>query len=227
MITKKTAVIIFDCLQNDKGRGNSFLVPHTLYSTLTNGVTKKVQQTGLDYFHFTEQEQKGGSFGKRFCNAIADVYSKGYDAIIIVGNDIPNLKTHHILDAKKSLDNEKFVMGPSYDGGFYLMGLKKAYFDSTQFESFSWNSAKVALEIKIYIEKFTQDIVTFNYLYDIDTFLDLKKVFKTLSIAQKKLRLRLQQLIQTKTVHYIFVVFSLCQYCINYFYNKGSPLFQS
>ncbi len=224
MITKKTAILIFDSFQNEKGTGNSFLAPNTLYCTLTNSIVKKVRRTGLDYFHFTEKKQRGNSFGKRFCNAITAIYNKGYDAVITIGNDIPDLEIDHILRAKQLLDNNKFVLGPSFDGGFYLMGLQKDYFDNNKFESFSWNSAKIALEIKSYIKKFTQDVVTFNYLYDIDTFLDLKKVYKTLSIAQKKLLLIIQELIQVKTVNYTYVVFSLFQLHHNNFHNKGSPL---
>ena len=224
MKTQKTAVLIFDSFQNEKGIGTSFIKSKRLYNVLTDDIVKKVEVTGLDYFHYTEKEQKGNSFGQCFSNAISDVYSKGYDAVITIGNDIPNLESHHIIEAKQRLDNNEFVLGPSYDGGFYLMALQKEYFEASLFEKFSWNSSKVALEIKEYIEKFTTDIILLKYLYDIDTLLDLKSVFKTLSVYKKRLRLIIQDLIQIALFVYTYIETLYIQTYTDCLHNKGSPL---
>lgn len=224
MSTKKTAILIFDSFQNEKGSGKSFLASNSLYNQLTDNVLKKAALSGIDYFHFKEEQQTGDTFGKRFSNALTSIYKKGYDNLITIGNDIPNLKVNHLTEAKESLENNTSVLGPSYDGGFYLLGLQKEYFNALDFENFSWNTSKVALEVKTYIKQFTSEIITFNYLHDIDTFLDLKKVYTTLSIYQKSLRDVLQKIIQAFIQNTLFIESNKFQLFVIAIHNKGSPL---
>lgn len=225
MSTKKTAILIFDSFQNEKGSGRYFLSSKKLYNQLTNNVLKKAALSGLDYYHIKEERQIGNTFGQRFSNALTSIYKKGYDNLITIGNDIPNLKLEHLIEAKKSLDNNKPALGPSYDGGFYLLGLQKEYFNSFDFESFSWNTSKVASEVKKYLNQFTLQTTILNYLHDIDTFRDLKKVYTTLSIYKKGLRDALQKIIQTFIQNILFIETNKFQFVITLIHNKGSPLF--
>lgn len=224
MSTKKTAILIFDSFQNEKGSGKSFIASKNLYDKLTNAVLKKAALSGIDYYHIKEDLQVGGTFGKCFSNALSSIYKKGYDNLITIGNDIPNLKVAHLIQAKKSLDSNSSVLGPTYDGGFYLLGLQKEYFNSFDFESFSWNTSKIASEVKTYIKQFTHQISILNYLYDIDTFLDLKKVYTTLSVYKKELRDALQKIIQTFIQNIIFIETNKFQLLVTCIHNKGSPL---
>ncbi|CAN0575163.1 unnamed protein product, partial [Ectocarpus sp. 12 AP-2014] len=64
-----------------------------VFETLTKETLRKVKRTKQPYFHISEKEQTGNSFGERFTNAIQTVFDKGYEHIITVGNDTPQLKT--------------------------------------------------------------------------------------------------------------------------------------
>ena len=97
-----------------------------LFEALSRHTQNTVKKTQLSYFHFTEKNQKGSSFGERFTNAIQSVYDIGFEQIITIGNDSPHLQASQILETARTISKNKAVLGPSKDGGFYLMGLHKA-----------------------------------------------------------------------------------------------------
>jgi len=49
-----------------------------LFDKLTQETLQKVKKTGLPYFHISEQEQKGKTFGERFTKAIQTVFENGH-----------------------------------------------------------------------------------------------------------------------------------------------------
>ncbi len=83
----------------------------------------------------------GNSFGDRFTKSISDVFSLGYEHIIVVGNDCPDITSSLIVKSFNQLEEGKTVVGPSTDGGFYLLGLR--YFEKKFFNNIEWNTAKV------------------------------------------------------------------------------------
>jgi len=126
---KHIAVLIFALSQEEEIKRKPFLRNTLLQQDLTSHTHNIVKKTGLDYYIYSEQEQVGTNFGERFTNAIKDIYNKGYDAIITLGNDTPNLNKTHLVQAIDTLQQGKSVIGPSFDGGFYLMGLQKKVFE--------------------------------------------------------------------------------------------------
>ena len=68
--------------------------------------------------------QRGSSFGERFENAFADVSRLGYDEIVAIGGDIPALDGRRISEAFDALASSEVVLGPSPDGGVYLIGVR-------------------------------------------------------------------------------------------------------
>ena len=69
--------------------------------------------------------QTGESMGERMFNAFSEVLKK-HTKCILVGSDIPRLKTEFITAAFAKLSDHDMVIGPADDGGYYLLGLKKA-----------------------------------------------------------------------------------------------------
>ena len=76
-MTKKTAILIFANSAKEEANANPLQIV-LFFETLTNETINKVKQTGLPYFHFTEKQQIGNSFGARFTNAIQSVFDKGF-----------------------------------------------------------------------------------------------------------------------------------------------------
>lgn len=69
-------------------------------------------------------KQRGGDIGVRMQNAIDDVLSLGYDKVILIGTDIPEIKAETINTSLELLASDDIVLGPTADGGYYLIGMK-------------------------------------------------------------------------------------------------------
>lgn len=69
--------------------------------------------------------QKGEDLGSKMYNAINHVLSLGYERVILIGSDIPHIKNEDLLNGFDILEEKDIVLGPSYDGGYYLIGMKK------------------------------------------------------------------------------------------------------
>lgn len=82
--------------------------------------------------------QGGRSFGERFELAFREARRLGYQRIIAVGNDTPGLRTSHISSAVRALERHPLVLGPSHDGGVYLIGASVPI--EERFGAVRWNA---------------------------------------------------------------------------------------
>lgn len=69
--------------------------------------------------------QKGKDIGERMENAVNYILNKGYEKVILIGSDIPEIQSKDILKAFDILENKDLCFGPTLDGGYYLVGMKK------------------------------------------------------------------------------------------------------
>jgi uncharacterized protein len=105
------------------------------------------------YSNFIEQEdvwnskryhkevQQGADLGERMKNAFTSAFRKGYDKIVIIGTDCPDLNAGIIMNAFVYLQSHDVVIGPAEDGGYYLLGMKRLYSDL--FENLQWSTKAV------------------------------------------------------------------------------------
>ena len=95
---------------------------------------------------FPYRKQVGGNLGNRMAHAFNDAFQKGSQRVIIIGTDCPELMTDHLQLAFNSLNDNHLVLGPAFDGGFYLIGLRKDINQRTipvLFENIEWGSSTV------------------------------------------------------------------------------------
>ncbi|WP_352420241.1 TIGR04282 family arsenosugar biosynthesis glycosyltransferase [Proteiniborus sp.] len=71
--------------------------------------------------------QIGEDLGVRMSNAIEHVLKLGYSEVILIGSDIPDIQPGEILEAFSILKDNDICLGPTFDGGYYLIGMKKPY----------------------------------------------------------------------------------------------------
>lgn len=81
--------------------------------------------TGLVPEYIKVFPQRGETLGDRMRNAIEDVLNRGYDCTCLMGSDIPQVSQNSILEAFKKLEEKDCVIGPTFDGGYYLIGMKE------------------------------------------------------------------------------------------------------
>ena len=69
--------------------------------------------------------QHGQTLGEKMHNAVCQVMDKGYGRCILIGSDLPLLRTNAVEDAFIFLESKDIVLCPTEDGGYYLIGMKK------------------------------------------------------------------------------------------------------
>ena len=66
--------------------------------------------------------QRGSGFAERLSNAFADAAALGYEQVVVVPGDVPGLDATVLAQAGRALEEASIVLGPSPDGGVYLLG---------------------------------------------------------------------------------------------------------
>ena len=112
--------------------------------------------------------QIGENLGKKISNAFNWGFEKGYKKIIIIGSDLWDLNEEIIKKGFLELNKNKVVIGPSIDGGYYLLGLNKKM--PKIFEGIKWGTQSVLAETLKLLEHEPYILPELN---DIDTFEDL------------------------------------------------------
>ncbi len=90
---------------------------------------------------FLNAKQHGENLGSRMQNAFEELLKKGYQKLVIIGSDCPSLTSKIVEKALIALENNDTVIGPSADGGYYLLGMKKLYADL--FKNKNWSTSSV------------------------------------------------------------------------------------
>lgn len=72
-------------------------------------------------------DPKFSDIEKNLHYAFSNCFKLGFEKVVSVATDVPQLSTKIIDQAFKALDKNDVVIGPDNDGGFYLFGVKKFY----------------------------------------------------------------------------------------------------
>lgn len=94
--------------------------------------------------HFELAPQRSGAFGERLIAAAEDLFTLGFASVCLIDSDSPTVPEQAYARAVKALaqSGDRVVLGPSDDGGYYLIGLKKMH--RRLFEEIDWSTERVA-----------------------------------------------------------------------------------
>lgn len=85
------------------------------------GILHRIFGDGAEYFLQTD-----GGLGERMYAAIERVLKKGCEACVLIGTDVPEVRERDVRQAFELLETRDVVFAPVEDGGYYLVGMKKA-----------------------------------------------------------------------------------------------------
>lgn len=120
--------------------------------------------------------QIGADLGERLTSATQWAAKQGYTKILFVGSDSPTLPISYISQAITLLDSRDTVIGPSTDGGYYLIGFSAEALTTTVphvFEEIAWSTANVFRQTLARIRSLKVTVGLLPPWYDIDTSEDL------------------------------------------------------
>ena len=130
---------------------------------------KVINSKWVDELKFVQQ---GNSLGDRMSNAFENGFKQGYEKVILIGSDLPEISPSIIQEGFDKLEKSEVVFGPAEDGGYYLIGMKKSR--KFIFENKPWSETGL---LEITLDELGKQDVSFYLLQtlnDIDTFEDLK-----------------------------------------------------
>lgn len=219
-----TALLLFANSAKEDLANKGIAKGEQLFQELTKSTLQKAKNSGLPVFHVSDEHQIGTTFGQRFSNAIASVFNQGYTSIITIGNDTPQLKTQHLKHAAKQLAKGKTVIGPSKDGGFYLLGLQKSNFEVGEFQKLPWQRYSLYHRITMWLQEDSSELIKLPVLQDLDNEKDLQSFLSFPINLSSTLLLLITQLLKRKRGLYFTNQNFTSLYSNNFLYNKGSPV---
>jgi uncharacterized protein len=92
---------------------------------------------------FSLLPQRGDEFGERLYFAVEDLFKYGFEAVCLIDSDSPTVPAENFAEAVELLSTheDRVVLGPSDDGGYYLIGVKKPH--RRLFEQIDWSTERV------------------------------------------------------------------------------------
>ncbi len=127
--------------------------------------------------------QKGDDLGEKMYNCLDYSYQQGDQKQIILGSDLPALQPHTIRQAIDRLDDQDIVIGPSFDGGYYLMGTRKP--QKFLFNDVSWGENKVLENtIAAIKERSVLSCALVDKASDVDLYYELMQLYHKLSLKE-------------------------------------------
>jgi hypothetical protein len=95
-----------------------------------------------DQFSYTPQQGEG--LGERMENVFRCCFARRFAVALLIGSDFPDLTANLIEEGFLALENRHdAVVGPAFDGGYYLIGFRSAAFDPDVFREMSWGENAV------------------------------------------------------------------------------------
>jgi uncharacterized protein len=94
-----------------------------------------------DGAHFHKKVQVPGDLGERMYGAFQAAFAEGATKVIIVGSDCPELNGDILDQALEALEHHDFVVGPTPDGGYYLLGMNQLH--QEVFQNIAWSTDAV------------------------------------------------------------------------------------
>ena len=105
-MNENTALLLF--YQDSKNESKAGIYGKSyIFDKLTNHLIEKLRNQPYDLILYSDDQQSGNDFGTKYYNALKDTFALGYDKIISIGNDTPQLSVNHIQQADQALDHKK------------------------------------------------------------------------------------------------------------------------
>jgi uncharacterized protein len=116
------------------------------------------------------------NFGDCLWRTINALLARGHRSAVVLNSDSPTLPTALLIETAEALarPGERVVLGPSSDGGYYLLGVKTAH--RRLFEDIAWSTAHVSEQTRERAGEIMLDVHTLPVWYDVDDVEGLRRL---------------------------------------------------
>jgi len=152
-----TAILLFSRSPGQEAAAKSFCPRHKkanrqIARSLIAHSLKTARASGLPVYYASLQQ--GHTFGERLCHAIEQVWERGYERVLVIGNDCPSLSVGTLRFAASRLQTLSLVLGPSRDGGLYLIGLDRTAWHAADFCQLPWETPALQQALQAYSARY-------------------------------------------------------------------------
>ncbi len=136
--------------------------------------------------------QRGNDLGQRLVHAFEDCF-KDYERVVVIGSDAPFVSPL-TDDAFVALQKHDCVLGPAFDGGYYLVGLNRNTRNWRElFDDIPWSTSSVFVEtVRNARAAGGIDVYLLRAMHDLDTASDMRAI--TLAYPDSDVGRRLTEL---------------------------------
>jgi rSAM/selenodomain-associated transferase 1 len=112
--------------------------------------------------------QRGDGFGERLLGTAEDILACGYGSVCLIDSDSPTVPRAVYEQAVEELarNGDRIVLGPSADGGYYLIGMKRAH--AALFDGITWSTETVYAQTCERAQATGIEVVELPLWYDVD-----------------------------------------------------------
>ncbi len=177
-----TANIALACRKTDRAVGVAIYTPAGSENEFAGAVPP-------DFFLIP---QRGSDFGQRLLNALTDLLSVGFSSVALIDSDSPSLPTDYyeeLIDQLAGAPADRLVLGPTEDGGYYLIGVTRIY--PALFTDIDWSTERVFRQTLRKASELRLRVVTLGEWYDVDNAASLERLMRELtsrSVTQERSR---------------------------------------
>jgi rSAM/selenodomain-associated transferase 1 len=120
--------------------------------------------------------QRGDEFGERLFFAVEDLFKCGFDSLCLIDSDSPTVPAENFEQAVKllSTSEDRVVLGPSDDGGYYLIGMNKPH--RHLFEQIDWSTERVLNQTMQRATEIGSEVKLLPTGYDVDDNASLRRL---------------------------------------------------
>ncbi len=119
--------------------------------------------------------QRGTDLGARLENCFRDCIERAIESVVVVGADSPSLPIEYLVEAFDALARGvDLVLGPTSDGGYYLIGARRPY--PALFEGIAWSTDMVYRETLARANAMGLEVHALREWYDVDVSEDLARL---------------------------------------------------
>ena len=129
---------------------------------------------------FSLLPQRGDKFGERLYCAVEDLFKCGFESVCLIDSDSPTVPAESFANAAELLgtSDDRVVLGPSDDGGYYLIGVKKPH--RHLFDQIDWSTERVLIQTMQRATAIGLELKLLPTGYDVDDGVSLHRLRKEL-----------------------------------------------
>lgn len=130
------------------------------------------------------QAQQGRTLGARLCRAVEEALQQGIERVLILGTDSPWLTPATLEEAFEALRTSDVVLGPTEDGGYYLIGVRGRW--PALFQRIAWGTSRVCAQTQARARRLGLSVHVLRPGYDIDRYEDWQRFLHEAATGAKE-----------------------------------------